>query len=132
MQRDKRLGPISVRLTQSGDQVRSCQVNTALRRGFCFSAGFGFFVRQRSICRRNSMRSFLSLLILFLLPATAHAHLGHLGEVAGHSHVIALGAGLVAAALAAWIGKEKLKAEAEKDNEDEQGEPEGETEAAGA
>ncbi len=33
---------------------------------------------------------------------------------------------------AAWIGKEKLKAEAEKDSEDEQGEPEGETEAAGA
>lgn len=78
------------------------------------------------------MRSVLSLFILFLLPATAHAHLGHLGEVAGHSHVIAVGAGLVAAALAAWIGKEKMKAEADQEGEEDQGEPEGETEAAGA
>ena len=36
-----------------------------------------------------------------LSAAPAHAHLGHIGEVAGHDHILALAAGAAAAALAA-------------------------------
>jgi len=64
------------------------------------------------------------LAILFALTTTpALAHIGHLGEVAGHGHWIAAGA-VGAAALAAWLaakGKGR-KAEAEPEDGDE---PEG-------
>lgn len=43
--------------------------------------------------------------LLLLLPTSAFAHLGHLGEVAGHSHWIALGAAAAAAAIAAALAK---------------------------
>ena len=53
----------------------------------------------------------------------ALAHVGHLGEVAGHGHWIAAGA-LGAAALAAWLaakGKgKKAEAEPEPETEDEE------------
>lgn len=75
------------------------------------------------------MRS-LTTLFFLILPASAEAHLGHVGEVAGHSHWIALGAGVVAAAIAAAIGKKKLDAEA--DPAEETVEEDGEPEAAGA
>lgn len=35
----------------------------------------------------------------------AYAHWGHVGEVAGHGHWIAIGAGMGAAALAAWLAR---------------------------
>lgn len=76
------------------------------------------------------MRAVLSLMILLSLPANAFAHWGHLGEVAGHGHWIALGAGVAAAVIAAWLGKEKLKGDAEGEEAPE--DDEGETEAAGA
>jgi hypothetical protein len=68
-------------------------------------------------------------MILLSLPMNAFAHWGHLGEVAGHGHWVALGAGVAAAAIAAWLGKEKLKANVEGEEAPEDGE--GETEAAG-
>ncbi|MCB1438520.1 MAG: hypothetical protein H6888_02685 [Nitratireductor sp.] len=43
--------------------------------------------------------------IPLLIPATAHAHLGHVGELAGHSHWLAIGAGVSAAAIAALLAK---------------------------
>lgn len=42
---------------------------------------------------------------VFLVSHPALAHLGHVGEVAGHAHWIGLGAVIVAGALAAAIGK---------------------------
>ncbi len=64
------------------------------------------------------------LAIVFALTATpAFAHLGHLGEAAGHGHWIAAGA-LGAAALAAWLAAKgrKAKPEAEpQDSEDAEG-----------
>lgn len=35
----------------------------------------------------------------------AFAHIGHVGEVAGHTHIIAIGATIAAAALAGFIAK---------------------------
>lgn len=47
-------------------------------------------------------------------PAAAHAHLGHLGEVAGHSHwagVAALAGAAVLAGIVALKGRRKRDAE---------------------
>lgn len=63
------------------------------------------------------MRIVLSL-ILILLPFRASAHLGHLGELTGHSHWIALGAVVVAAAIAAKLAHEK-KSKNQDDNSPE-------------
>ena len=57
------------------------------------------------------MRAFLSLILLSGGVGQAHAHLGHVGELAGHSHWVAVGAAVTAAAIAAWLGKRKLDAE---------------------
>jgi len=58
-----------------------------------------------------------------VLATPAHAHLGHLGEVAGHGHWIGLGAIAGAAILAGLLGKGKGK---DADAEPEQNEPEAE------
>ena len=64
-----------------------------------------------------------SILFLFLSNAT-HAHVGHLGELAGHTHWVGVGATLVAGALAAWLGTRKGRSEDEEDEQpkDAQGE----------
>jgi hypothetical protein len=50
----------------------------------------------------------------FVMPASAHAHLGHVGELAGHAHWIGLGATVVAGAIAIAVGSL-----ADKETEDE-------------
>ena len=57
------------------------------------------------------MRAFLFILVS-VMPGIASAHIGHIGEVAGHTHWIAVGAGLAVAGIGAWLGKKKLDAEA--------------------
>ncbi len=59
-------------------------------------------------------------------PAPAFAHWGHVGELAGHGHLIGLGALVGAAALAEALRRARKK---NKDNEEEEleMEPEGET-----
>lgn len=42
------------------------------------------------------------IFILCLTPVPAFAHMGHLSDLAGHSHWIGLAAGAAAAATAAW------------------------------
>lgn len=46
-----------------------------------------------------------SLLLLCFLSTPAHAHWGHVGELAGHGHVIGIGLLAGAAALAAALRK---------------------------
>ncbi|MBD1548934.1 DUF6732 family protein [Roseibium aggregatum] len=74
----------------------------------------------------------LSATILPLLPSIAHAHGGHLGELAGHSHwagVAAIaGAALVAGIVALKDRKKKDTAE----KPDAEAETAGETEAEAA
>lgn len=74
-------------------------------------------------------RIFLTSLFIGALPATAHAHWGHVGEVAGHGHLIGLGAVVAAGAIAGVLGllsdKNKEK-NADADPVDEDA-PEGET-----
>ena len=48
-----------------------------------------------------------------LAPAPALAHPGHLGELAGHSHWLALGALAAAAVIAAVVAKAKGRADDE-------------------
>ena len=57
----------------------------------------------------------MSGILSFSTPALAH--LGHVGEAAGHAHWIGLGAIIVAGGLAAAVGK--LTNKDNKDNEDE-------------
>lgn len=40
---------------------------------------------------------------VLVMPTPAFAHWGHVGELAGHGHWIAIGAAATAAALAAWL-----------------------------
>lgn len=59
------------------------------------------------------------LLTGFAISSPAYAHLGHVGELAGHAHWVGLGAVVVAGALAAAIGKLKEQASDEVENEEE-------------
>lgn len=63
---------------------------------------------------RNILPIFVLGVASFFAPATAHAHLGHVGELAGHSHWLGLGALAAAAAALALLPKKK-KAEAQED-----------------
>jgi len=45
------------------------------------------------------------LIAACLATTPAHAHIGHLGEVAGHGHWIGLGLIAGAAVLGGWLGK---------------------------
>ena len=65
------------------------------------------------------MRTILATLIL--LPAPALAHIGHLGELGGHDHWIALGGIAVAGAIALWGARKKPKeADADEVAEDDE------------
>jgi len=46
-----------------------------------------------------------SVSVYMVLISPSHAHFGHLGDLAGHSHWIGLGAVVVAGALAGLVGK---------------------------
>ena len=74
-------------------------------------------------------RSFLTAAILVLAPSVAEAHLGHIGEVAGHSHWLGLGALAAAAAALALLPKKKKDEAGETPQEEASGEPAGEEEA---
>ncbi|MEC9344359.1 MAG: DUF6732 family protein [Pseudomonadota bacterium] len=45
----------------------------------------------------------------WLAPVSAHAHLGHVGEMAGHAHWLGYGAMAAAAAAAALLAKGRKK-----------------------
>lgn len=65
----------------------------------------------------------LMLTALILSPAPALAHIGHLGEVAGHGHWIALG-GIAIAGVIAALGKRKKPEQAEPEDDAPEGEEE--------
>lgn len=53
--------------------------------------------------------------------SNAHAHLGHVGELAGHSHWIGIGAIVVAGAIA--VAAAKIKKENSQDTDEKETEP---------
>lgn len=59
------------------------------------------------------------LLTGFAISSPAYAHLGHVGELAGHAHWVGLGAVVLAGALAVAIGKLTDRVSDEDDNEEE-------------
>ena len=69
----------------------------------------------------------ISTLTVFL-PSAAHAHMGHVGELAGHSHWVGVAAVLGAAAIAALAAKARKRAERSEDGaaeEEAEEQPEG-------
>ncbi|MFK7902561.1 MAG: DUF6732 family protein [Nitratireductor sp.] len=66
------------------------------------------------------MRILLGFSFVCLMPSAAFAHLGHVGELAGHGHLIAVGAGVVAVGLAALLGKKPKDAkDADAENDED-------------
>lgn len=80
-------------------------------------------------CRMASGAS-ASVLIVFGGTQAAFAHLGHLGEVAGHGHLVGAALGVAAAAMAAVLAaKARAKTTEDKDHttdSNDTSEPEGE------
>ncbi|MEO0329921.1 MAG: DUF6732 family protein [Pseudomonadota bacterium] len=72
------------------------------------------------------MRTLVTLLIFLNSSLTANAHVGHLGELAGHAHWVGAGAVIVAGAIAAWLGTRK-KDDQEISEEADDEAPDGET-----
>lgn len=68
------------------------------------------------------MRPLIALILLFTV-SPALAHIGHLGEVAGHGHWIALGGIAIAGAIAILGGRKKPK-DAQTEDPETEDEPE--------
>ena len=64
----------------------------------------------------NKILRGLSTLAFVLAVTPAYAHWGHLGDLAGHSHWVGLGAVIVAGTIAAALGK---LADSDEDGENE-------------
>ena len=72
--------------------------------------------------RRTVTNALAIAVVPLLTPGTALAHAGHVAEVAGHAHWVALGAALAAGAIAAALaasGKKAKTDDAEPDVETE-------------
>lgn len=54
------------------------------------------------------IRFLLSISVVLGASGSAHAHAGHLGELAGHAHWLGLGAVVAAGAIVAVLGKKKI------------------------
>ena len=77
--------------------------------------------------------SFFILIVSVFASAPAQAHWGHVGELAGHGHLIAVGAAAAAAALAAALALSKPENDESGDEaelESDEGSLEGEGEPA--
>lgn len=69
-------------------------------------------------------RPFCVFTALFSFVPLAQAHMGHVGELAGHAHWVGVAATLGAAALAALVAKAGKKADEDgEDSESDTGEP---------
>lgn len=66
------------------------------------------------------MRVLLFSLPLMFVATGAHAHWGHVGELAGHAHWVGLAAGACAVTVAALLAKQKKEAEAKEDGEQDE------------
>ncbi len=73
-------------------------------------------------------RLFIPFSILFFAASGAKAHVGHVGDLAGHAHWVGIAATVGAAALAALVAK----AGKQKKDEGEEAEGEGEDQPEGA
>jgi len=69
------------------------------------------------------MRLVLGTISVFIAPVGAMAHVGHVGELAGHSHWVGVAAVVGAAAVAAIAAK--LRKRGERDGQEADSEAEG-------
>lgn len=77
------------------------------------------------------MTRILATTLLFILSvSSAHAHIGHVGDLAGHAHWVGVAALVGAAALAALVAKAKKDAKAEVESDDGAAETEDHPEGA--
>lgn len=63
----------------------------------------------------NRISQIAIVVVVAMVPGIAHAHLGHVGELAGHAHVIGIGALVAAAAIAALLMRPEKDDEAQDD-----------------
>ena len=61
--------------------------------------------RELNEALRGNMRTIPFIVCTFMLASPAFAHIGHVGELAGHGHIIAIGATIAAAILAGLVAK---------------------------
>ncbi len=70
------------------------------------------------------MRFLLQILFIVAFSSPALAHMGHVGELAGHSHVLGwgllIGAGIAAAAIGKLTGKKEDEEASEEDALDDE------------
>ena len=80
---------------------------------------------------RSTPARLMAIVFALFASSPAHAHLGHVGELAGHSHLAGVAAGVAAAALAglaAWLSSREKRAK-EAEQAKGQDAPEGESAA---
>ena len=59
------------------------------------------------------------IMMAIFMPTWANAHIGHIGELAGHGHLIGLAALATSAAMAAWLAKRALTSEDDQDQDEQ-------------
>lgn len=64
------------------------------------------------------MRTLSIIIALFAFIHPAYAHVGHVGELAGHAHWVGLAAGVAVAAIAVALVKGKKNSEVENEVEE--------------
>ncbi|MCY6381384.1 DUF6732 family protein [Hoeflea prorocentri] len=77
-------------------------------------------------------RMILFSIVSVFLPSSAYAHMGHVGEVAGHSHWVGIAAVLGAAALAVLVAKAAKRKQRADDETKAEEETEEQTEGGAA
>lgn len=75
-------------------------------------------------------RSFCVLTAFLISASSAHAHIGHAGELAGHAHWVGIAATLGAAALAALAAKAGKARDTAEEEEATDADPEEQLESA--
>ena len=114
-----------VRLTQSGNQDGGYRIG---HRTVRTCAVFRLRAPLEMIQQAGRMRTtFFTFIFLAASLCNAYAHLGHVGEVAGHAHWLGVGAVVAAGVLAAVLGKIRKNSETDEGLENTPEEDEGET-----
>ena len=73
------------------------------------------------VLRLNSM-----MIMGMVMPQGAYAHIGHVGELAGHGHLIGLAGLAASAAMAAWLAKRALTSPDDHEQDEQIGDEDGE------
>jgi len=115
------LKTILMRLTHLGNQVRTCRQSARtfqLVLEIVVPASIDFCFNLRGPNMKYSLPS--AFVLSLIQPTIAYADLGHVEELAGHAHIIGIGAlvGAAALAFALWKSRKKRKEAKESDEQE--------------